>query len=178
MAAAICAHCGRANDSTAVFCAVCGTALAAGEPDDSAVTRPLPIVADDEEDEHRAEAAVRERAEEAQQRVRRRAAEAGKALAAGSALLLVTHGPTAGSRFLLDRDLTTAGRHPTAEIFLDDVTVSRHHAEFHRHGEDFTVRDAGSLNGTYVNRERVEKARLASGDEIQIGSFRLLFLAV
>jgi pSer/pThr/pTyr-binding forkhead associated (FHA) protein len=98
------------------------------------------------------------------------------ALPPGRALLLVMRGPNAGSRFRLDGDLTTAGRHPDSDIFLDDVTVSRRHAEFYRHGARFTVRDVGSLNGTYVNRERIEEAELAGGDEVQIGKFRLLFL--
>ena len=98
------------------------------------------------------------------------------ALPEGSALLLVMRGPNAGSRFRLDGDLTTAGRHPDSDIFLDDVTVSRRHAEFYRHGAGFTVRDVGSLNGTYVNRERIEEAELTGGDEVQIGKFRLLFL--
>jgi pSer/pThr/pTyr-binding forkhead associated (FHA) protein len=98
------------------------------------------------------------------------------ALPEGSALLLVMHGPNAGSRFRLDGDLTTAGRHPDSDIFLDDVTVSRRHAEFYRQGGSLTVRDVGSLNGTYVNRERIEETQLAGGDEVQIGKFRLLFL--
>ena len=98
------------------------------------------------------------------------------ALPEGSALLLVMRGPNAGSRFRLDGGLTTAGRHPDSHIFLDDVTVSRRHAEFYRHGAFFTVRDVGSLNGTYVNRERIEEAQLTGGDEVQIGKFRLLFL--
>ena len=98
-------------------------------------------------------------------------------LPAGSALLVVKRGPNAGSRFLLDRDTTSAGRHPDSDIFLDDVTVSRRHAEFHRDGGTFTVRDVGSLNGTYVNRERVEAATLSNGDEVQIGKFRLVFIA-
>src|SRR5258707_1081719 len=76
----------------------------------------------------------------------------------------------------LDGELTTAGRHPDSDIFLDDVTVSRRHAEFYRQGARFTVRDVGSLNGTYVNRERIEEAELIGGDEVQIGKFRLLFL--
>jgi pSer/pThr/pTyr-binding forkhead associated (FHA) protein len=95
----------------------------------------------------------------------------------GSALLVVRRGPNAGSRFLLDTDVTTAGRHPESDIFLDDVTVSRRHAEFRREGGVFTVRDVGSLNGTYVNRERVESATLANSDEVQIGKFRLVFLS-
>ena len=95
----------------------------------------------------------------------------------GMALLVVRRGPNAGARFLLDHDLTTSGRHPDSDIFLDDVTVSRRHAEFHRGANAFTVRDVGSLNGTYVNRERVESATLSNGDEVQIGKFRLMFIA-
>jgi pSer/pThr/pTyr-binding forkhead associated (FHA) protein len=95
----------------------------------------------------------------------------------GMALLVVRRGPNAGARFLLDHDVTTSGRHPDSDIFLDDVTVSRRHAEFHRDGGTFTVRDVGSLNGTYVNRERVEAATLSNGDEVQIGKFRLVFVA-
>ena len=99
------------------------------------------------------------------------------ALPAGSALLVVKRGPNAGSRFLLDQDVTTAGRHPDSDIFLDDVTVSRRHAEFRREGGGFVVHDVGSLNGTYVNRQRIDVAALAGGDEVQIGKFRLLYLA-
>ncbi len=98
------------------------------------------------------------------------------ALPAGSALLVVKRGPNAGSRFLLDRGTTSAGRHPDSDIFLDDVTVSRRHAEFRRDAGEFVVVDVGSLNGTYVNREPVDTAVLANGDEVQIGKFRLVFL--
>ena len=94
----------------------------------------------------------------------------------GTALLVVRRGPNAGSRFLLDHDITTAGRHRDSDIFLDDVTVSRRHAEFYRHGDRFSVRDVGSLNGTYVNQERIEEAPLNGGDEVQVGKFRLVFL--
>ncbi|MDR1186212.1 MAG: FHA domain-containing protein [Bifidobacteriaceae bacterium] len=97
------------------------------------------------------------------------------ALPATSALLVVQRGPNAGSRFLLDADSTTAGRSTKSDIFLDDVTVSRRHATFGREGSDFAVRDLGSLNGTYVNRERVDEALLRGGDEVQIGKYRLTF---
>ncbi len=97
------------------------------------------------------------------------------ALPAGSALLVVHRGPNLGSRFLLDQDLSVAGRHPDADIFLDDVTVSRKHAEFVRMGQGFTVRDLGSMNGIFVNGERVEAANLESGSEVLIGKFRLTF---
>ena len=86
-------------------------------------------------------------------------------------------GPSAGSRFLLDTDVVTAGRHPDSEIFLDDVTVSRRHAEFRRGPDGFRVCDVGSLNGTYVNRDRIDEVVLQGGDEVQIGKFRLVYFA-
>jgi pSer/pThr/pTyr-binding forkhead associated (FHA) protein len=99
------------------------------------------------------------------------------ALPVGSALLVVQKGPGAGSRFLLDQDVINAGRHPDSEIFLDDVTVSRRHAIFNRTGDGFTVSDVGSLNGTYVNRDRIETIALTDSDEVQIGKYRLVFFA-
>ena len=99
------------------------------------------------------------------------------ALPSGSALLVVRRGPNAGARFLLDADLTTVGRHPNADIFLDDVTVSRRHAQFLRHGRTFEVKDLGSLNGTYFDGERIETAMLSDGAEVQVGKFRLTFYA-
>ena len=95
---------------------------------------------------------------------------------AGMGALVVLRGPKAGSRFLLDHDLTTAGRHPESAIFLDDITVSRRHAEVRRRGDAYVASDAGSLNGTYVNRERIDgEAQLENGDELQIGKFKLVF---
>jgi pSer/pThr/pTyr-binding forkhead associated (FHA) protein len=104
-------------------------------------------------------------------------AETVEALPRGSALLIVKRGPNAGSRFLLDQPVTSAGRHPDSDILLDDITVSRRHAEF-RLGEDGTwaVADVGSLNGTYVNRQPVDSTVLANNDQVQIGKFRLVFL--
>ena len=96
---------------------------------------------------------------------------------AGAAILIVKRGPNAGARFLLDQETTTAGRHPESDIFLDDVTVSRRHAEFRLNDGTFEVVDVGSLNGTYVNREPRNSQVLAIGDEIQIGKFRLVFIA-
>jgi pSer/pThr/pTyr-binding forkhead associated (FHA) protein len=98
-------------------------------------------------------------------------------VAHGTGVLVVKRGPNAGSRFVLEADVTRAGRHPESDIFLDDITVSRRHAEFVARGPDFVVRDVGSLNGTYLNRERIEEAQLASGDEVQIGKFKLVFIA-
>lgn len=99
------------------------------------------------------------------------------ALPAGSALLIVRRGAGVGSRFLLDQDVTVAGRHPDADIFLDDVTVSRKHAEFIRSGNRFSVTDLGSMNGTYAVGSRVDSADLSHGDEVQIGKFRMTFFA-
>ncbi|WP_067780887.1 FHA domain-containing protein [Actinomyces vulturis] len=98
------------------------------------------------------------------------------ALPPGTALLIVNHGPNTGARFLLDSPETTVGRHPHADIFLDDVTVSRKHAMFIALPEGgYGVRDSGSLNGTYVNRSRVEQVALHQGDEVQIGKYRMTY---
>ena len=94
----------------------------------------------------------------------------------GTGVLVVTRGEAAGSRILLDLASTSAGRHPDSDIFLDDITVSRRHAEIVRDGDAYTVRDAGSLNGTYVNRERIEEAPLTHGDVLQVGKYKLHFL--
>jgi pSer/pThr/pTyr-binding forkhead associated (FHA) protein len=104
-------------------------------------------------------------------------AETPEGLPRGSALLVVKRGPNAGSRFLLDHPVTSAGRHPDSDILLDDITVSRRHAEF-RLDEDgnWTVADVGSLNGIYVNRQPVDSTVLGNNDQVQIGKFRLVFL--
>ena len=98
-----------------------------------------------------------------------------EALPFGSALLVAHSGPNAGARFLLDSDITTAGRHPDADIFLDDVTVSRKHVQFIRSESGFELVDMGSLNGTYVNHDRVDRVQLKTGSEVQIGKFRLTY---
>ena len=98
-----------------------------------------------------------------------------EALRPGTALLVVLRGPNTGARFLLDDETVAAGRHPDSDIFLDDVTVSRKHALFASSGDGYLVRDAGSLNGTYVNRERIDEVELHTGDEVQIGKFRLVY---
>jgi pSer/pThr/pTyr-binding forkhead associated (FHA) protein/ribosomal protein L40E len=159
MASVFCTKCGQQNDEDAHFCSRCGTALrrSGGAVSDQTSTITMGVADDDAEDS--TDEVVAE------------------ALPSGSALLVVRRGPNAGSRFLLDEDLTSAGRHPDSDIFLDDVTVSRRHAEFVRTDDGFVVRDVGSLNGTYANRERIEQVALASGDEVQIGKFRLVFLA-
>jgi pSer/pThr/pTyr-binding forkhead associated (FHA) protein len=104
-------------------------------------------------------------------------AEAPEALPSGAALLVVKRGPNAGSRFLLDQPVTSAGRHPDSDILLDDVTVSRRHAEFRLNDDgSWAVADVGSLNGIYVNRQPVDSTVLANHDQVQIGKFRLVFL--
>jgi pSer/pThr/pTyr-binding forkhead associated (FHA) protein len=100
-----------------------------------------------------------------------------EALPSGSALLIVQRGPNQGSRFLLDQDVTTVGRHPNADIFLDDVTVSRRHSEFRRHASKFMIHDLASLNGTYFDGVRIDSALLDDGAEVQIGKFKLTFFA-
>ena len=100
-----------------------------------------------------------------------------EAVRPGSGMLVVTRGPNIGSQFRLDRPVMSAGRHQLSDIYLDDITVSRRHAEFRREGNEFRVVDCGSRNNTFVNREPVESAILTNGDEIQIGKFRLVFIA-
>ena len=154
----VCTACGNQNPEGARFCAQCGTKL----PEPSDATTTIQFADPNTETSDRLLSAVD--------------AAAVDALPRGHAMLVVQRGPGSGSRFLLDKDVVQAGRHPDSDIFLDDVTVSRRHAEFYRHGDRFTVRDVGSLNGTYVNRERIEEAELFGGDEVQIGKFRLLFM--
>ncbi len=103
--------------------------------------------------------------------------EAIAAIPSGAALLLVHRGPSRGSRFLLDTDVSIAGRHPNSEIFLDDVTVSRRHAEFRRTPRGFEMRDLGSLNGTFVGGERHDRIDLNDGDEVLVGKFHLMYFA-
>lgn len=95
----------------------------------------------------------------------------------GVGTLVVKRGPNVGSRFTLDTDIVQAGRHPESHIFLDDITVSRRHVEIRREPEGYVVYDVGSLNGTYLNRQRVDRAPLRDGDELQIGTFKLVYVA-
>ncbi|NDD25711.1 MAG: FHA domain-containing protein [Actinobacteria bacterium] len=97
------------------------------------------------------------------------------ALPAGNALLVVRRGPNKGARFLLDADLITVGRHPNSDVFLDDVTVSRRHAEISRTSGEFSVKDLDSLNGTYYQGARVESTLLTNGSELQIGKYHFTF---
>lgn len=99
------------------------------------------------------------------------------AVAAGTAMLIVRRGPSEGTSFLLDADEVSVGRSDDSDVTLDDVTVSRQHARFQRSAGQWLLRDLGSLNGTYVNRDRIDgQATLAGGDEVQIGKYRFVFL--
>lgn len=104
--------------------------------------------------------------------------DAGSEAGLPQGVLVVRQGPKRGSRIALDADLISIGRHPESDIFLDDITVSRRHAEVHRSSEGFSVVDAGSLNGTYVNKDRVERSTLTDGAELQIGKFKLVYLSL
>ncbi|MEU6575803.1 FHA domain-containing protein [Streptomyces sp. NPDC046805] len=173
MSALVCTRCGNRNAENARFCSNCGAPLRAGAGAErpSETTSTISISGIEAYDsEVTGQTAAPMLSPEAQAAV--------DALPLGSALLVVRRGPNSGSRFLLDGDLTTAGRHPQSDIFLDDVTVSRSHVEFRRHEDgSFTVADVGSLNGTYVNRERIDQVALSNGDEVQIGKYRLVFYA-
>ena len=96
-------------------------------------------------------------------------------LPAEGGVLIVRSGAQAGETFVLSDPLTRLGRHPDSEIMLDDITVSRRHADVERTATGYIARDAGSLNGTYVNQERIDEAPLRQGDELQVGKFRLVF---
>jgi hypothetical protein len=148
-----CNQCGHRNPPEANFCSSCGAPLARLREDPTTVTF-FP-----EAGEGYDEMAVEF-----------------EEVPTGIGILVVKRGPNVGSRFALEKDVIQAGRHPESDIFLDDVTVSRRHAEIVRTDTGSVVRDAGSLNGTYLNRERVESAPLADGDELQIGTFKLVFL--
>ncbi|HEU5005718.1 MAG TPA: FHA domain-containing protein [Jatrophihabitantaceae bacterium] len=159
--AVFCTACGTENPAGNRFCANCGAAL------------PVPSAGPDVTTTISTTGSVPDVDTEFSTEAHQGAVDA---LTPGSALLVVKRGPNAGSRFLLDQDVTTAGRHPDSDIFLDDVTVSRRHAEFRREGNGYAVHDVGSLNGTYVNRERIDATPLSGGDEVQIGKFRLVYL--
>ncbi|WP_141013341.1 FHA domain-containing protein [Nocardioides sambongensis] len=165
-----CTNCGRQNPDDARFCSQCGTRLVTAEPTPGGEAgTPLG------ETTATIQFGGSDKVETSDRQLSAVDAAAVDALPQGHALMVVQKGPGAGSRFLLDQSEVSAGRHPESAIFLDDVTVSRRHAVFRRDGNDFTVEDAGSLNGTYVNRDRIEKVSLSDGDEVQIGKYRLVF---
>ena len=162
-----CTNCGKQNPDDARFCSQCGHRLVTAEPARETVTESTATIT----------FGAPERTDSLEEPLNIADSAAVDALPAGHALLVVQRGPGAGSRFLLDTDLVTAGRHPESDIFLDDVTVSRRHAEFRRTSTGYSVNDVGSLNGTYVNRDRIDEVELQDGDEVQIGKYRLVFFA-
>jgi Inner membrane component of T3SS, cytoplasmic domain/zinc-ribbon domain len=150
-----CNQCGHRNPPGSNFCSSCGAALNLSEGDDTTMTH---VVTPAEEREGDEDLKV-----------------SPDDFSHGGALLVVRKGPNEGSKYRLDAEVTRAGRHPDSDIFLDDITVSRRHAEIVRRADGFHVLDVGSLNGTYVNRDRVEDASLTNVDELQIGKFKLVF---
>jgi len=150
-----CPTCGHRNPPGVNFCSSCGAALVTSAPDTSVSNSPIDEPGDFADEEP---------------------AVGLLELPRGVGMLVVKRGSDVGVRFALENPITQAGRHPESDIFLDDITVSRRHAEFVTRDKVTTVRDVGSLNGTYVNRERIDEATLSSGDEVQIGKFKLLYL--
>ena len=172
-----CTACGHQNPDSARFCSQCGTRLVEADATTTAGTPVPPLEAVGEATATIQLGDTSGKTETGERKLNPVDAAAVDALPSGHALLVVQRGPGSGSRFLLDEDVVLAGRHPDSSIFLDDVTVSRRHAEFRRSGETFTVSDAGSLNGTYVNRDRIDTVQLTDGDEVQIGKYRLVFFS-
>ena len=153
-----CNRCGHRNPEGANFCSSCGAPLeAAVDPTVTTTITFTPVEVEPEGEEVTVQVAPAE---------------------LGAGVLVVKRGPNAGSRFELGPAVTTVGRHPDSDVFLDDVTVSRRHAEVFHDGEALMVRDVGSLNGTYLNRARIdEPTEVRHGDELQVGKFRLVLLA-
>lgn len=155
MAYVFCNRCGHRNPPTSGFCSACGSVLDLVDDRTITLTKVDPlqdapgpdddIVVDLEE------------------------------IAAGTAILVVRSGEEEGDYFVLSSAVTTIGRHAESTIVLDDITVSRRHSEIHKTDGRYLVKDAGSLNGTYVNQERVDVAELRQGDELQVGKFHLVF---
>jgi pSer/pThr/pTyr-binding forkhead associated (FHA) protein len=146
-----CGQCGFQNPETANYCARCGALLSRDEPSDVTMS----FTPAQEEDAAAAPDEIRVQ---------------------GPALVVRSGGGLVGETFVPERDRTLIGRSPECDVFLDDVTVSRKHAVLVREGREFTIEDQGSLNGTFVNRARIESARLEDGDELQIGKYRLTFM--
>lgn len=153
-----CPECGHQLADGVNFCSNCGASLRTHTGD---TTRVIPVPAVEESPHDAAEAYLDELSD----------------VPAGAAILVVVRGPNQGAKFLLDHETVTAGRHPQSDIFLDDVTVSRHHARLTDRGGHRWLADLNSLNGTYVNRALIDgEVALRGGDEVQIGKFRLVYL--
>ena len=149
-----CPECGFQNPEAANYCAKCGALLV---KDDSASDTTMSYTP--EEGEEESGAILEEIKTE------------------GPALVVRSGGGRAGEHFLLESEMTTVGRSPDCDVFLDDVTVSRRHAQVLRRDGQFVIEDEGSLNGTFVNRRRIESGALEDGDEVQIGKYKLTFLS-
>lgn len=165
MAEIVCQRCAHPNSAASNFCSSCGFDL----------TR----MAADSTDQHAVLSSATENMEAVEEQDGLTTAETSAlTIESEDAIFVVKRGPKAGSRFAVDRQLISLGRHPESDIFLDDITVSRRHAEVRLADDGFVVSDVGSLNGTYLNRERIEGSsiRLTSGDEVQVGKFKLVFL--
>ena len=152
-----CNTCGHRNPAGANFCSSCGAILEPTKNEDTTITF-TPVDGTGEVVDDELTVSLGDFPE-------------------SMAVVVVKRGPNAGSRFALDQDVTRAGRHPDSDIFLDDITVSRRHAEIVRSANGYEVRDVGSLNGTYLNRERIDAAGLTNGDELQVGKFKLVFFS-
>ena len=149
-----CNNCGHRNPPTSGFCSSCGSALDSLEDRTITLTAVDPLLdgAGAQDD----------------------LAVPMSSVPRDGAVLIVRAGPQAGERLELGEGTTLLGRHPDSDIMLDDITVSRRHVAIERTSEGYVVRDEGSLNGTYINQERVDRAVLRHGDELQIGKFRLV----
>ena len=151
-----CNNCGHRNPAPSNFCSSCGAALEHLESSETTITiSPIESV-DASEEEISVSLPVPE---------------------SGFGVLVVKRGPNAGSRYSLHQELTQIGRHPDSDIFLDDVTVSRRHCNVTIRDNKYWINDVGSLNGTYLNRQRVDLAQLSGGDELQVGRLKLVFLS-
>ena len=149
----LCARCGHGNPEDARFCSSCGAPLSAGDEETTLTLSAVEAATEEDELERYLDG-----------------------LAPGVGMFVVRHGPSAGSSYRLDKASTSIGRHPDSDVFLDDITVSRRHVVVERGSGGYTLRDVGSLNGTYVNRKRVDESPLQHGDEVQVGRFRLTFV--
>ena len=149
----LCARCGHQNPDQARFCSSCGAPLTTENEETTLTLSAVQAATEEDELDHYLDG-----------------------LAPGVGMFVVRHGPNAGSSYRLDQPMTAIGRHPDSDVFLDDITVSRRHVVVERVDDGYVLRDVGSLNGTYVNRTRVDEARLRHGDEVQVGRYRLTFV--
>lgn len=153
-----CRVCGHENPPENKFCSNCGTILEASAESETTIIFTPPEVEVEGKEEEKSALPVEELKED-------------------EPVLVVTKGPNRGAKFVLDKGEITVGRHPESNIFLSDITVSRNHAKIAQESGGFVLYDVGSLNGTYINRKRIERCVLSEGDELQIGKFRLVFLS-